>query len=422
MRPSIVLLLFVLLAGADPTTAQIRVDPTGVNVDGHGATSVLLTFGGLDGYRAAEAQWCGETMPATPDLGLRCDPTTLFGFLPARFALGRPSGIGAFTDIMSVPASVARRAYEAAEAGQPAAFFYVRRFVASDGRPDQYVRVTCRLTAGGAGVPLSLTDVRLAFDVETPVLAARAGETLPQLSAAITYTGTGRLRGRWEVVLPGQDLPSAEDLLTEASLPVELRGTQRRYTEIERFNLFLSPVGRATLPGPPPARLPTGVEGQYVVLFRVEASDEAFGDSNLANVGAGPGVAHNGAVAGFPMPVLRYVIGAATASLSPRDAGTLDADGLAPIDGAIVSAGAPPVLRWSPAAQSPVTRIEFGADGDVVFDAVVTAGVAEYAVPPFVLAKAVNGELRWRVVAIDGAGGRAATTAWRRLIVRGPGQ
>ena len=168
------------------------------------------------------------------------------------------------------------------------------------------MRVTCRLTAGGAGVPLSLVDVRLAFEVETPILSVRPGETLPRLSAAITYTGTGRLKGRWEVVLPGQDMPQPEDLLTEATLPVEQRGTQRRYTELERFNVFLPPVGRATLPGPEPARLPTGVDGQYFVLLRVEASDDKFGDSVLSNVGAGPGVAHSGAVAGFPMPMLRY--------------------------------------------------------------------------------------------------------------------
>ncbi len=417
MRRLLPAALLLLLAAARPGWAQIRVDPTGVNVNGHGPTTVLLTFGGLDGYRAAEAQWCGDTVPAAPDIGLRCDPSTLFGFLPERFHWARTSGIGAYTDIMSVPASVARRAYEAAEAGQAAAFFYVRRFVASDGRPDQYVRVTCRLTAGGAGVPLSLVDVQLAFEVETPVLYARAGETLPRLSAGITYTGTGRLRGRWEVVLPGQELPAPEDLLTEATLPVELRGTQRRYTELERFNVFLPPVGRMTLPGPPPARLPTGVDGQYLVLLRIEASDDRFGDSNLANVGAGPGVVHGGAVAGFPMPVLRYVIGAGSSELSTRDA-VLDEAGLAPVDGAIVSAADPVTLRWRVAAQTRLSRVEIAADGDVAFEALVPGGIGEYAVPPFVLEKAVRGELRWRIVAVDAAGRSAARSPWRRLAVR----
>lgn len=417
MRAPLAIVLFSLAAVPVPAQAQIRVDPQGVNVNGQGATTVLLTFGGLDGYRAAEAQWCGNTIPAAPDLGLRCDPASLYGFLPQRFQWAQTSGVGALTDIMSVPASVARRAYEAAEAGELASFFYVRRFVAADGRPDQYVRVTCRLTAGGAGVPLSLVDVRLAFEVEVPVLQARPGEPLPRLSAAITYTGTGRLTGRWEVVMPGQELPAPEDLLTEATLPIELRGTQRRYTELERFSVFLPPVGRATLPGPPPTRLPTGVEGQYLVLLRVEASNDKFGDSNLASAGAGSGIAHGGAVAGFPMPVLRYVVGAGSTALSAR-AAALDEDGVSPADGAVVSGSAPPTLRWRPIAQAALARIEIEAGDDLVFEALLPAAAVEYAVPPFVLAKAVKGELRWRIVALDVAGRGTTRTSWRRLVVR----
>ncbi|HEX8096612.1 MAG TPA: hypothetical protein VF507_01195 [Pyrinomonadaceae bacterium] len=47
----------------------------------------------------------------------------------------------------------------------------------------------------------------------------------------------------------------------------------------------------------------------YPVLLRVEASDEREADTSLAAVGAGPGVVHRGAVAGFPMPTLRYYVG-----------------------------------------------------------------------------------------------------------------
>ena len=35
---------------------------------------------------------------------------------------------GTFTDIMSIPPNVARRAYDAAAAGATSTFFYVRRF------------------------------------------------------------------------------------------------------------------------------------------------------------------------------------------------------------------------------------------------------------------------------------------------------
>lgn len=49
--------------------------------------------------------------------------------------------------------------------------------------------------------------------------------------------------------------------------------------------------------------------GQYLVLLRIEATDDKEGDANLAAVGVGPGVVHSGAVAGFPIPPLRYFAG-----------------------------------------------------------------------------------------------------------------
>src|SRR5690349_4686803 len=62
----------------------VTVSPSDVNAYSQGATSVLLTFGGLINKRVAEATWCGALIPAAPDLGFKCDPATLFGRLPAR--------------------------------------------------------------------------------------------------------------------------------------------------------------------------------------------------------------------------------------------------------------------------------------------------------------------------------------------------
>ena len=56
--------------------------------------------------------------------------------------------------------------------------------------------------------------------------------------------------------------------------------------------------GRYTLAGPDPAKLPTGAEGQYLILLRVETSDDKEADSDLSAVGVGPGVVHAGGVAG----------------------------------------------------------------------------------------------------------------------------
>src|SRR3954465_11022332 len=83
-------------------TAQIKVNPTGVNVNTNGATTAFITFGGLGAFRPIEAEWCGELVSAAPDIGLKCDPGTVFGRLPIRLDQSRLSGVGGFTDIMSI--------------------------------------------------------------------------------------------------------------------------------------------------------------------------------------------------------------------------------------------------------------------------------------------------------------------------------
>ena len=173
--------LLVFLAvwlSAATAGAQIRVHPTGVNVNSQGATTVFLTFGGLNGYRPVEALWCSRLVTAAPDVGLRCDPATILGSLPVRYDQST-LGTGALTDIMSIPPSVARRAYQAAEAGGDAGFFYVRRFSSAAVGPDQYVAVTCRMAGGGARVPFSLLDVELGFEVDEPVPVSYTHLTLP---------------------------------------------------------------------------------------------------------------------------------------------------------------------------------------------------------------------------------------------------
>ncbi|MGH7460673.1 MAG: hypothetical protein ACREMA_06545, partial [Longimicrobiales bacterium] len=80
------------LVTAQALAAQVTVNPTGVNVAGQGSTTVFLTFGGLTpDLVPTEAMWCGELIDAAPDLGMRCDPESLFGVLPIRFDLSRLS-------------------------------------------------------------------------------------------------------------------------------------------------------------------------------------------------------------------------------------------------------------------------------------------------------------------------------------------
>ena len=413
---AVIVLLLVSTLASVPGHAQVTVNPTGVNVASQGATTVFLTFGGLGGdFVAAEAFWCGELIPASPDAGQRCDPTTLFGQLPARFDLSRPSGTGAFTDIMSIPTSVTRRAWQAAADGAPAAFFYVRRFRSLTGGPDVYVAVTCRMTSGGATTPLSLVDVTIVPESDAPVLVLQPGVPAPTWFADIEYTGTGTLMGRWEVVLPGEELPTTEDLLAEAALPLELRGTQRRWMQLERFSVFLPPTGHVRLPGPDPGRLPRDVDGAYLILLRIEASDERDGRSNLDAVGAGSGFVASGAVAGFPMPTLRYFVGSGDGAATGGRALRL----LAPDDAALVNGSAS--FSWMPWAQSARYMLEIAkADGPLVFEAVVDGRTPEYQSPPFLAERTTGGALRWRVRALDAEGRELARSAWRALTLPAP--
>lgn len=396
-----------------PLIAQtIRVNPTGVNVNTSGATTVFLTFGQVTNYRAAEATFCGELVAAAPGLGLRCNPATIFGTLPARLDLSRSSGNQGLTDIMSIPPSIARRAYQAALDGAPSSFFYVRRFVSLTNAPDQFVVVTCRLSGGGARTPFALTEVKVAFDVptsETATLFLKPGETPPALKADIIYTGTGRLRGRWEIVLPSEEPPAAEDLLTEASLPIEQRRLQRRYTQLSRFNEFLPPTGKFTLPGPDVTRLPVTIEGAYQILLRIEATDDKEGDSNLAAVGVGAGIINNGAVAGFPMPALRYFVGTATALAK---APTLAL--LLPADQASSLAQRPLDFLWTQVSDVALYRLDVADEsGQIVMAALLPADVNRYRAPTWV--RDNRAQLQWRVVALDQSGARIGETAWRRV-------
>jgi hypothetical protein len=409
---SAILMAIALLA--QPLPGQIRVNPTGVNVSSQSATTVFLTFGGLGGtYRAVEALWCGELESAAPDVGNRCNPATVYGRLPLQYNRSQLAP-GVLTDVMSIPASVARQAYDAAVRGENSSFFYVRRFVGSIGQPDQYVSVTCRMAGGGARVPLALTDVRLSFETGVPVLLVDAGGTPSAVKAEIAYNGTGRLIGRWEIIRPGDEMPETKDLLTEATLAPSDRGTQRRFEELSRFNVFLPPTGRVTLRGPDPSRLPTVGEGTYLILLRIEVSDDKEGDSNLAAVGAGSSTVHSGAVAGFPLPTLRYVVG--TSSTSPTT-GVNAFRLLAPAADAHITTGQQVTFAWSVQANVKMYRLEVETlDGERVLEAYAPDESRRYQPPSWLLERANGRPLRWRVLALGADGRTVARTAWRALL------
>lgn len=406
----------LLLAVGPSALAITGVHPTGVNVNTSGVTSVFLSFQGLRPTEVpVRAYWCSEiTIPANVVVTFDpCVPGTLLGNLPVANDLGRPSSAGGaslFVDIMTIPSSVTRRAYQLARAGEPSAFFYVREFRDAATGISNFVAVTCRLAGGGARVPLALTVVELDFITEgkvrqiVPVVAA--GETVSPVQARIAYNGTGTLRGRWEVVLPGEEVPSFEDLLPEPSLPVELRGSQRRYTTLSRFDVFLPPTGEVVIPGPEAARIPTEAAGPYLLLLRIETSADKEGDSET-----GAGTVQSGGIAGFPIPVLRYFV-------ASREHAQLYSAGARlvatrPFVDARAAAGEPLVFSWLPLVGATLYRVEIRPAEGESSRAFVDAGLTTYLAPPWMMEQ--PGERQWRVVALDEGGRTIQASDWRRL-------
>lgn len=413
MKNFIFALFFTAFLVTSARAQEIKVSPSSVNAYSQGATSAFLTYSGVNNKQPVESCWCSEVVTAAPDLGLKCNQAEVFGCLPVRYNQSRLSANSSYTDIMSIPPSVARRAYLDAAQGNEAAFFYVRRFVSTTGGPDEYVPVTIRLSGNGAGVPFSITNVKLAFAVDKPVLLLKAGEKIPPIQAEITFTGTGRLKGRWEIVKPGEELPTERDLLSEAALPVEERGSQQRYTELSRFNVYLPPTGRFTLQGPESWRLKNPVEGMYLVLLRLEATDNNEGNSNLTTIGAGAGIVQSGAVAGFSLPVLRYYIGSG-GSLSAADHTSLTL--LSPENNQLLQMNRNAEFRWSEIEGIAFYRVELeSVQGQSFLQAIVLPGVGFYRAPSWLQEKLTQGNLRWRVVALDSTGKLLSETTWRSL-------
>jgi hypothetical protein len=406
---------FLIIFGATVSAQSIRVNPTGVNVNSQNPTTVFLTFGQIPaGYVPAEAIWCGELVSASPALGLQCRSDTIYGSLPSRYNLSITSGNGGFTDIMAIPPSVVRRAYQAALNGASAGFFYVRRFVSSNGQPDQFVNVTCRMTGGGARVPFALTSVELKTPKGEPILFVKAGENFPQITAEIQYNGTGRLKGRWEIVQPGEEPPGERDLLTEATLPVEERGSQKRYTQISRFNHFLPPAGKFQLLLEMNERVPTLAAGKYILLLRIEAADDKESDSDLQVLGVGNGIVHSGAVASFPMPILSFfVVGENINDKWEETALVLPQKNVA------IKTNDLPVFTWRELPRTTAYRLQIlDENKNPVLSAITLSPMSSYCVPAWFWERFGTRDIFWQVVALDENGKIINQTKPQKLLIQ----
>ncbi|WP_339723829.1 hypothetical protein [uncultured Paraglaciecola sp.] len=419
MKTQYLILLTLLLV--NKTYAVNSVNPSGVNVNATGVTSVFLTFRGTAGQTSQDAFWCGQINVAANTVTATnpCVAGTFFGQLPKALTQARPS-LGFpnienndlwgqnFTDVMTIPASVARRAMQSARAGDNSSFFYVRKFESNGAT--QYIAVTCRMSNGGARVPFALTQVHPYFISEQgkpSVHLVAQGQTMPAIQTDILFNGTGRLKGRWEIVLPGDLEPNEMDLLPEANLPVEQRGLQKRYTLLQRFDVFLPPTGKMTLKGPDPQLLPNQGIGAYQILLRIEATRDTEGNSDT-----GVGVSISGGVSGFAMPILRYYVATDDDVLQARIHAGLDKSitlfqpVLAPNSQISLR------LNWLKYSHAKTYKLEINTQGQQTFSALIDGRDAHYDPPPWISESMMNSPSQWRISAFDEKGNKLALSQW----------
>jgi hypothetical protein len=171
-------------------------------------------------------------------------------------------------------------------------------------------------------------------------------------------------------------------------LPLEERGLQQRYTQLERFDLFLPPTGQVFLPGPNPDRIPKGASGLHLILLRIEATDDREGDSTLTT-----GIVSSGGVAGFPMPVLRYFIGTNDGKLALIE----------PQADTQLSQLKPIQFTWQGIGAAGGYRLEIKDKDRIVLSALLSADRTTYTAPPWLKDKTQK-SLTWRVQALKSDG------------------
>ena len=158
--------------------------------------------------------------------------------------------------------------------------------------------------------------------------------------------------------------------------------------------------------------IPNSLEGFYQILLRIEASDDKEGDSSLDAAGAGEGLVHTGAVAGFPMPILRYFVGNALAVVRPDPETGFGL--LEPMINTVLARDRNLVFSWLEHTTATLYRLEVATIGrEPVLSALVERGTTSYSAPGWLADRVGDGGLLWRVVALDGTGLVIGLTDWR---------
>jgi len=179
--------------------------------------------------------------------------------------------------------------------------------------------------------------------------------------------------------------------LTDTDITVLLAVAPQKLSYTPRF-LPLPPVGKFQLKLEDTKRIPIIAEGQYILLLRIEATDDKESDSDLAALGVGGGKSEK--IAGEEN---------APAGLS----GFLS-----------VKSNAPLIFNWKESSGAAVYRLEI-TDGQskAILSAVLLSSVTIYRAPSWFWTRFKDGKnLAWRVSVIDDNGKIISRSEPQRLI------
>lgn len=306
--------------GGDAAAARSSITPgTVVNavaalrtVSPNADTGVFISYVMKGADAPTRGYFCSQLLPGVTPLDqfpsnpcergseLNVDPVSQFNMVSATSA----------RETLTVPGDVSLHMYQRLRPLGKTEFYVVRRFTGAaaggvaGGRT--FIAIPLRLSGSPSQMPLTLSKVELAFQYNggrQPMRVVQRDASVGPVVATVDYQGTGVLKGRWEVVQPGDPEPTVLDLTAQASLDPELQLQQQRYLEVGTFEHALYAGRRVLVPGPPPEALPTSQPGRYLVLWRPEATA-----SNASQMGARVTDLPSGGMAGFPMPTLTYYV------------------------------------------------------------------------------------------------------------------
>ena len=187
--------------------------------------------------------------------------------------------------------------------------------------------------------------------------------------------------------------------LTDTDITVLLAVAPQKLSYTPRF-LPLPPVGKFQLKIEDTKRIPIIAEGQYILLLRIEATDDKESDSDLAALGVGGGIVHSGAIAAFPMPTLKFFVSGKSEKIAGEENAPAGLSGFLS-----VKSNAPLIFNWKESSGAAVYRLEI-TDGQskAILSAVLLSSVTIYRAPSWFWTRFKDGKI-WR-----GASRRLTTT------------